>query len=379
VVSLIETSTHNQSPDCNLLRSVSNAPDGTTGYVSQIVTRPPSITLKRTGTGTDTPGCHVHVKTIAPSKPNCKTKTVHHFHNCHRLQCPTCFRGESAIQGRRVSERLNGLTTQYAKAGTKAGRPKHIVESKPGLLPESKKDDKKAVQAYIRACTQDLISTAKDGWYGGVHIFHPYRRKGLNKLTDEWETIEDNAPADNYIKTRWYWSPHVHFIVYGYYQNEAHYKETGFIQKVIVTEEDPNESVRKIATYLLTHSGIWIDNKGEQRGQAYAYFGAYSTRRGGRKWTGKRAEEHQFCEDSTCKCHLNDWQYHPVEASDVPMEGGRPILDLKRKSPVLTDNPLRSWEKDPHDIMHGWTVQPYIISRKLYVYLLSASPGHGHV
>jgi hypothetical protein len=248
------------------------------------------------------------------------------------------------------------------------------VESKPGLLPESKKNDRKAVKKYIQACIDNVAATAMDGWYGGVYVFHGWRRKGWSRLTHEWETIEDGADDDGkyspvskkYIRTQWYWSPHVHFIVYGFFQNEGNYKYTGFIQKVIVSEDDPYESVRKIATYLLTHSGIWLDETGAQVGQAYAYICKFSTRKGGRKFSHKETED-QYCKDPDCKCHLNKWKYQLVDDGKMSMEDGVPVLDLSRPP----DDPLKSWDHDPHDIMHGWSSEPYIIERKVYVYLLA--------
>jgi hypothetical protein len=263
------------------------------------------------------------------------------------------------------------------------------VESKPGLLPETMKDNPKAVKAYIKACIKDLASTAKDGWYGGVYVFHGWRRKGLNKETQAWETIEDDARDDKYIRTKWYWSPHVHFIVYGFFLNEGHFNQTGFIQKVIVTEEDPFESVRKILTYLLTHSGIWLDNDGNQVGQAYRYFGKYAPNKGGRKFDHKESEA-QFCEDPECKCHLDKWTHSmaldgcipdveprpiPVFSPDVPIierrRAIRQCLNPPRKPIIIDIDPIRSWERDPHDIMHGWACEPYVIERKVYVYLLA--------
>jgi hypothetical protein len=236
------------------------------------------------------------------------------------------------------------------------------------------KDDRKAVKKYIKACIKDLAATAMDGWYGGVYVFHGWRRKGLNRLTHEWETIEDSAADDGkyspvsakYVRTKWYWSPHVHFIVYGYFENEDHYKLTGFIQKVIVSEDDPFESVRKIATYLLTHSAIWVDDSGAQVGQAFAYISKFSTRKGGRHFSHKETEV-QYCQDPDCKCHLDKWTHQQAITEDTAMEDGVPVLDLSR----LPDDPLKSWDQDPHDIMHGWSHEPYIIERKVYVYRLA--------
>lgn len=279
------------------------------------------------------------------------------------------MRGEASIQAQRVAERLQKLTEQHATKGKIAGRPKHIVISQPSLLPESKKNDRKAVQKYIEACRNDLVSAAKDGWSGGVHIFHPCRRKGLNRDTYEWEAIEDDAPEGQYIKTKWVWSPHVHFMAFGYFENgKEHFKRTGFILKRIEdgAHEDPFESVKKRITYLLTHSGIWVDPIGDQRGQAYAYFGQYSTNIGGRdkEWVWETTEHK--CDK--CQTQLVKFEFHPIV---------EPILEFRKGRIVLEDNYLQSWNTLPHDLQHGFSCEDYITRRKVYGYHLNCRPSKG--
>jgi hypothetical protein len=73
---------------------------------------------------------------------------------------------------------------------------------------------------------------------------------------------------------------------------------------------------------------------------------------------------------------LDEWTFSPVQVSeDVPIEDGRPILEIKNNRPVIeAPDPLDSWERDPHDIMHGWESDQYVIWKKVYLYFLHGEP-----
>jgi hypothetical protein len=262
-------------------------------------------------------------------------------------------------QARKIDSRLTGLTKAYELNGIHPGKVKHVVVSRPDLLPESKKNDKRAVQKYINQCQDVLKSSAQDGWSGGIHIFHPFRHKGLNKETQEWEEIEFDAPKDHYIRTKWVWSPHVHFIAYGFFENgkEVH-KRTGFILKRVQDQEGKERNIRETAFYLMTHSGIWLDQDGKQRGQAYAYFGEYSTNAGGRMKVGT-VDELQPCEK--CKSPLVKWQ--------LDLGPDEPTLEFRNGICRSVDNDyLERWADR---LKGGWCHEDYVITKTVYEYHLS--------
>ena len=147
-----------------------------TGTTSESGIGPSKIVLIRTGTGRAYPECTTYKFTIACSNQSCDTKPIHVRCNCHRLSCPECMKSEAMTQARKIDDRLIGLTKTYEANNITAGKVKHWAISKPELLPESKKDDKKAVRKYIKACIHILKAHAKpseeypNGFCGGVGI-----------------------------------------------------------------------------------------------------------------------------------------------------------------------------------------------------------------
>jgi hypothetical protein len=242
---------------------------------------------------------------------------------------------------------------------------------------------------------------SKKGFSGGAYTFHPERKKGLNRETQEWESVEDNNwNNQKYIRFQWVWGPHVHFVTYGFFrsskeifkghcqngkkQTKKEKRQSGFIFKIVPNEDGPR-SIKDTFAYLLTHSGIWVNGDGKQKGNAYAYFGAYHTTKGGAWWTGKWVLQHNFCVDADCKLHLDEWTHNPTlngcipDAKPIPefspdvsiSDRRRVIRECRNPRPIVIDqDSLMSWAKDPHDIMHGWDAEQYTVWKKVYLYFL---------
>ena len=316
-------------------------------------------TLIRTGTGHAYPKCFTFKFTIACPNKQCYREPVHVRCNCHRLSCPECFRSEANAQARKVSARLIGLTNTYVKNRVPAGKPKHVVVSRSYLLPESKKNDKKACAKYVNACVNILKKYAKDRWTGGVVIFHPWRRKGLNRETSQWESVEDDDHEGKYIRYKWIWSPHIHAVCYGFFfkNGKEIEKETGFFFTRIQDKEGKDRNIRETVHYLLTHSGIWINEDDKQFCQAYSYFGKYSTNAGAGVKIGKRLEQQQ-CH---CQTNLVKWMPDEIGADEPTMEYSHGQLK------ALDRNYLDQWKDHEH---HG-TTEDYTIPKILYEYHLN--------
>ena len=399
---------HNSNPNSaytieSPLKSVPIEIPSTTGSTLQNGTKVlPKVRLVRTGTGPTIQGCRSFVSMIScSSKGKCKTRDKVLSHNCHRLWCKDCCGGAAKTQARTIEDRLEGLTNRFYDNGIPAGQAKHVVVSKSYALKESDRDDRAKVNDYIQDCIEVVRSNAKElrpdqdgndiysikGFAGGAWTFHPERKKGQNRETQEWESVEDNNwNNQKYIRFKWVWGPHVHFVTYGFFksskeifkghchngkkQTKKEKRQSGFIFKIIPNEDGPR-IIKETFAYLLTHSGIWVNGDGKQKGNAYGYFGAYSVTKGGSWFSGRWLEQHQLCEDEDCQLHLDKWDFNPVECPDSPMENGRPVMEIKNKRSIVeAPDPLLSWERDPHDIMHGWDSNRWVIWKKEYLYFL---------
>ena len=129
--------------------------------------------------------------------------------------------------------------------------------------------------------------------------------------------------------------------------------------KKVRDRDGQDRNVRETAFYLLTHSGIWVDELGKQIGQAYVYFGEYSTNAGGRIKVGT-VDEVQPCEK--CKSGLVKWQ---IENPD-PDE---PTLELKNgRCEPINNHYLERWASH---LDGGWCCEDYVITKNVYEYRLS--------
>lgn len=155
-------------------------------------------------------------------------------HRCFSPKCPICWKSWCGREAGRISDRVKAW---------RGGRPIHYMVSPPrrlwGLDPR-----KLRRKAYI--------ISKKTGFLGGSCIFHPFRLE-----------IGSN---------RWYFSPHFHFIGYGWISGKKVaeiYASKGWISKNIGIRK----TVFGTAYYQLTHAGVWY---GENRRHSVTWFGVLS-------------------------------------------------------------------------------------------------------
>jgi hypothetical protein len=156
-------------------------------------------------------------------------------HSCMRAECPICFEGWAGKEAEKIVHRLQ----QYYGRG----QPIHVTASVPhGLYNEG--------MISLRKKSYKIMK--KVGFIGGVCISHPFREAcqicGFEK---DWNTKTCvNCGASQF---RWYFSPHFHFLGYGWLRGiKKNYEETGWVVK--------NLGVRKTlhgtAMYQLSHAGV---------------------------------------------------------------------------------------------------------------------------
>jgi hypothetical protein len=159
-------------------------------------------------------------------------------HRCFDPKCPEDWRFWLLREAERISSRI--AIAQKQKPWL--GNPIHYMESVPQRLWHLPKE-KLAAMAYAIA--------KRVGFLGGSVIWHPLRE------TDDG---------------RWYYSPHFHFLGFGWIDGskvDDEYKKSGWICKNLHTRD----SVFGTAYYQLTHCGVWY---GPSKRHSVTWFGELS-------------------------------------------------------------------------------------------------------
>lgn len=213
--------------------------------------------------------------------PNGKVFGRFYKRNCRRKQCPICYEGWAIAEAERSLVRLGSfvsgsrdvdrlilrlkkdmienpkpkeffhreLVSQLEKMATAKGfRPIHVV-----LSPPKKLHDQFRTSDGYRGMRKLAYQIAKDhGLYGGAVIVHPYRLRCSNCHS----TIPDymkRCPKCHGIEFEWFFSPHFHFIGYGWIRGTKEgYVEHGWIVKNLGIRK----SVFATFQYLLSHAGV---------------------------------------------------------------------------------------------------------------------------
>jgi len=174
--------------------------------------------------------------------------------SCMRPSCPVCYEKWAARAAHRIEARIE----QY----TGSGKPIHVMGSVPHDLYHLS-------MVELRTRSQRLVR--KVGLFGGSCIVHPYRE----------HCVYCHEPKDTQIKRcpkcgckdfSWYFSPHFHFIGYGWIQGKkvAHvYHKTGWVIKNLGIRD----SVFRTAQYQLSHAGIHPNH------DTVTWFGSMSRRK----------------------------------------------------------------------------------------------------
>jgi len=193
-------------------------------------------------------------------------------YHCDRWTCPTDYRRVIRSQTATVCERFEQVTAEYKKARVFKGSDKHLnhwaispprdifpdaesfmrdkeqfpenfAPSKNSYKPQSFKNlDKLKLKAY------NLMKAYAKSFYGGVLVFHAYRRKHEDGSGCE----SKNCKRDH----TWEWGPHFHYIGHGIFPANLIYEKSGWIFQRIKTAPGEDRSFSATFSYVLSHASI---------------------------------------------------------------------------------------------------------------------------
>jgi hypothetical protein len=232
--------------------------DGSTLHESLVVEIEPVIGYVRSGQGVQKMECGT--KKSAHACPD-KHEIKFFMNYCGRQQCPVCFEKQIERIARDVEQRMINLSVLYRQRGIKLGKLKHIVFSPPKDLFSRKDIEYDAAKSLWLVFNKMLKKLAKDGFYGGVAFLHCERgHKGKD----------------------WEWSPHVHFLGYGFLDDsEVFFKKTGWVYVILKNRGERN--VYTTVSYELNHSALFVDQNGKQRNRTIKWLGIFSTAKAGKR------------------------------------------------------------------------------------------------
>jgi RNA polymerase subunit RPABC4/transcription elongation factor Spt4 len=197
--------------------------------------------------------------------------------NCRQKACPTCFEGWAAAESERALIRLASyvsgpveverllLKTKIEKrlkpkrifhevltfhlevlANRKGMRAIHVVLSPPeGAIDET-------AQGYRKGRQLAYDIARYSGLKGGLCVFHPYRLRcsECGSKIDDYGKRCSNCGGQTFL---WFWSPHFHFLGYGWIQNTVEgFERHGWV----VINLGVRKSVFWTVQYLLSHAGV---------------------------------------------------------------------------------------------------------------------------
>jgi len=247
-----------------------------------------NLTITRPGQGRKT---RVSCGTVigAIGCPNKDSRPFLLRENCHRITCPECYPYAINQQTRRAVRRLTGLDEAYRYEGVRTGDWKHIAVSDdpyswtPAMIAADRG------KKFKKKCRAALSSAAKDGWWGGIEIFHSHRKKHHDGT--ECHDKECKLPHV------WEWGPHCHYLTKGYFdQGSEIYEETGLLVKRIPEAPGRDRDLYDTIHYQLSHSALFMETgpmvdhashievqgteEDRVQGLGYAYVGKYSNDKG---------------------------------------------------------------------------------------------------
>jgi hypothetical protein len=260
----------------------------------------------------------------------------------YACSCPACYEAACTAGARDIAEHIDNAPAALLNYdGRVAGEKKHIVLSTPLLNP----DDPTGGSLYTEAdflkdggkkvrvkANRILRRFARNGFYGGTLIFHPWRKKHV----DDGSECDDPNCKDR--EHYWHWGPHYHYVGYGFFApgNEV-YEKTGWILKRIEEADGAVRDAYATARYQLTHAGIFIDldghvvdhddghesvsGKDAQYGHAYSYVGFVHD-------LGSEITRHE-----QVACHCEECQQEVYEYHETAADSGLP--DLTDTAPPL--------------------------------------------
>jgi hypothetical protein len=197
--------------------------------------------------------------------------------NCRQRGCPTCFEGWAAAEGERGLIRMSSYVSGPVEvdgflsrlksamqiepkrvfhealtvrleilANSRGMRPIHVVLSPPdGTIDET-------IQGFRKGRQLAYDIARYSGLKGGLCVFHPYRLR-CPKCGVAIDDYGKSCPKCGGSLFLWFWSPHFHFLGYGWIQNTVEgYERHGWVVKNLRVRK----SVFWTLQYLLSHAGV---------------------------------------------------------------------------------------------------------------------------
>ena len=283
--------------------------------------------------------------------------------SCDNLSCPTCYTKPLHRQVAKVVSRQSVLIREYYQNGDYRGPvtyalddtaksdpipiPSHFVLTthKDNLPTEDDfKDDLPGTYSAIRRQGQNLLKKAFKGFYAGVLVLHTHRLKH-----EDGSTCEDKHCELDHVMV---YSPHFHFIGYGYTRPYDEFREKTDWQIRRLPDHGHRDFEATLA-YLLTHSAVLyrqynyeITCDGEPTGhyelrtrarQTYMLVGAFSHN------LARVDETCEFVDDVCGECgqlKMTHAAIHTNGCVDVSLEG------VHHQIPEITCHPI-TYRTDP--------------------------------
>jgi hypothetical protein len=193
------------------------------------------------------------------------------MNHCSRLQCPICLRHTTARLAKDIVDRMNGLIKCMHREHIRTGFLKHITFSLPPDMFSKKDFEEDGGKKIWKQFYKMIRSIAKNEFYGGVAFLHGER--GSNDVG-------------------WHWSPHIHFLGYGFFESsESVIERTGWLYRIF--KDNGKRNVFTTVMYELNHTALFLDGNGKQRNQVVRWIGFLSNSKGGKKVT--KVIEYRLC------------------------------------------------------------------------------------
>ena len=249
---------------------------------------------------------------------------------CNRLGCEVCNLAVAKKKAKKVAERYLGVVKVMRDQGIEPGDPKHISWSlDPRKVTCKSLEEGDGIKKLTKQLLSVLRSSAKDGWYGGTLIFHGERKKHLDDDTDctfpvHWEKGKKiTCPCEHH----WMWSPHYHYVGFGYFEPSPQLlKRTGWLYHIIPEEHGKDRDVEATLGYELTHVGLFVDHELKSQGQAIKWIGALSNSKAGRRIIESKLEA-SICEK--CGEPINRYGHDPKSCDQVDWGSSRGPVQKK--------------------------------------------------
>jgi len=268
--------------------------------------------------------------------PNCG-KVQHYKHHCDKLTCPSCCWDALSKRSTNATERImKGRDLFHPESGDPDRSLQHIVIS----APKNEWFKAYSEEGYADLRKRAINIASEIGLIGGVVVFHPFRRNGIDddKIEEGYISDEEN----NMNPLFWREGPHFHFLGYGFVQqctSEWIGQHKGWLFKSLRTGKDKITTKAQLyatVRYIVSHVGIMEGS--DSRKQTMSYFGELNSKNLNEK-AHLEAFRPKKCEcGGTCHCYEVNMIEHTVEDKGLSIDKRvYPIFGKASDREVLQD------------------------------------------